>query len=741
MTGVSGQTITGIVADANGSGIPAAQVSIHNSNSPTASTQTDTEGRFSITGNITARTRLTVSATGFTPFERELAPNGVYDFTIVLQPAAVSEDVTVSITREETTVDETPASVVALTRRDLDATAAQTVDDTLRQVAGFTLFRAGSSKTTNPTTQGANLRGVSGSGASRASVLFDGLSLNDAFGGWTYWSRVPRVAVQQAEVLRGGASAIYGSGGLSGAVNLVPVRAEDGETIIRLEGSGGSQETADVGAFVAHARNKWTVDLAANAFTTGGYIPVAEDERGSVDTRATSQNGNVIAGIGRMFSAGRLFARGSIFSEDRDNGTSLTENATYFRQIAAGGDLDGKSFGRFEVRTFLQTQVYDQTFSAVSLDRNSENLTRLQRVPSQAYGGNLFWSRALGDHAVASSFEFRDVRGFSDELGFTSSVATSASGAGGHQRELAVFAQDFWRITDGVNLSVGGRYDYWENFDAHAATRIFASNGFTSVSFPDRSESSFSPRIGVLFDGTDRISFYGSYSRSFRAPTLNELYRGFRVGNAVTLANENLRAENANTFEGGVRFSGERFSVRANAFVTTVTDPVVSITLSSTPSLITRQRQNVGETRSRGVEIDADYFPIAGLKLSASYLFVDARVTEFPGNESLVGNRLPQVPEQQLNIQFQYRPDTRWTFGSQTRISSERFEDDANTLQLGSYTTTDVTVAFRANEFIEIFGAVENIFNSRYDIALTPTRSVAAPAFVRVGLRYSFSKR
>ena len=739
--GVSAQTITGVVVDSTSAPIPNADVSLVDSS--TVRTTTGIDGRFTLSGTITDRTRLVVRATGFALFERALAADGVFDFTIVLQPEQLTEDVTIAITREDAGLNDTPTSVVVLSRDRLKATAAQTVDDALRQVAGFTLFRAGSSKTMNPTTQGANLRGVSGSGASRATVLFDGLPLNDAFGGWTYWSRAPRIAVDRAEVLRGGASSIYGSGGLSGAVDLVPVRARDGETVLRMEGSGGSQRTADGGLFLAHSRHGWSFDITGDAFTTGGYIPVAKDERGLVDTPATSEHGNVIAGLERRFTLGRLFARGSIFSEDRDNGTSLTENATYFRQLAIGGDLDDKTFGRFEARAFLQTQVYDQTFSAVSASRNTETLTRLQRVPSQAWGSSLFWTRGFGDHAIASSVEYRDVRGFSDELGFTSSVSTSASGAGGHEQTFAVFAQDFWRVNGKFNLSLGARFDHWRNIDAHSATRVFATNALTSTIFPDRNESSFSPRVGVVYDATENVSLYGSFSRSFRAPTLNELYRGFRVGNVVTLANENLRAERANTFEGGVRFSalGRRLTIRTNAFVTTVNDPVVSITLSSAPSLIIRRRQNVGETRSTGVEIDAEFSPVSSLRLSASYLFVDARVTEFPGSESLVGNRLPQVPQQQFNLQLSYRPTDRWTFGVQTRASSDRFEDDTNTLRLGGYFTADATVAFRADEKIEVFGAVENLFNSRYDIGLTPNRTVAAPTFVRVGLRLDLSKR
>ncbi len=495
------QTLTGIVVDGNGAAIENAFVTLLDGNLPKEKMQTDTEGRFTIAGTITTRSRLTVNANGFAPFERLIRNDGVWDFTIVLRPATVGADVTVSITRTETRLSETPASVVALTRQTLDSTAAQTADDTLRQVAGFTLFRRGSSKTTNPTAQGANLRGVSGSGASRASVLFDGLTLNDAFGGWTYWSRVPMIAVEQAEILRGGASSLYGSGGLSGAVDLVPLsNAVDGP-IFSFRASAGSQNTYDGSMYGGYETGGWGFDLAAETFQTGGYIPVAEDERGIVDTRATSRHNNGIFSIERTFqseppaSAGgqndagnktRIFFRGNLFDERRDNGTSLTYNKTYFRQAAGGADVFYQQLGELRFRAFIESQVYDQSFSAVSADRNSETLSRLQRVPSQAIGTSLFWTKPFRSHTIAASFETREVRGFSDEVGYTAGRPTSVSGSGGSERAFAFFVQDSWSGTEKLNLNFGVRVDHWKNFDAHSSTRPLTTNIITDTTFPDR---------------------------------------------------------------------------------------------------------------------------------------------------------------------------------------------------------------------------------------------------------------
>lgn len=755
------QTITGTVYDTQNRPVADAVVTLQGRGTVQARTTTNSEGEFAVSRGNTSEMSLVVDAQGFTAFTRKLSNDGVRDFSIILQPSNVSADVTVSITRTETRLNETPASVVVLTRDNLDSTAAQTNDDSLRQIAGFTLFRRSSSKTSNPTTQGANLRGVSGSGASRAAVLFDGLSLNDAFGGWTYWSRVPQSAVKQAEVLRGGASSLYGTGGLSGAVNLVPLKNTDGAPILNIRASAGSQNTFDGGLFTSVAKNGWAIDLAAETFQTGGYIPTAANERGLADTRANSRHNNGILTIERKFGSkgsppfkggvptasadgvvnGRVFLRGNLFAESRDNGTSLTNNRTYFRQAAAGADYSNSRLGDFQLRSFIETQVYDQTFSAVSADRNTETLSRLQRVPSQLHGANLFWTRPIKTHSIAASFETREVRGFSDEVGFTNNRATSLSESGGTERTYAAFVQDIWRVTDKLNLNFGGRFDGWQNVDAHSTTRTLTTNAVTVLRFADRDQTAFSPRVGALYQLTPSISLYGAFSRSFRAPTLNELYRGFRVGNVVTQANANLTAERANTFEGGVSFTRRRLNIRGNVFVTEVSDPVVSVTLSTTPTLITRQRQNVGQTRTRGIELDADYALSSDLKLSASYLFADARVTEFPANPSLIGKFLPQIAKQQLNMQLTYRPQSRFSFGIQTRLSDDQFEDDLNTLRLSPYFTMDATATYRMRERFEIFAAAENIFNSRYDIGLTPNRTVAASAFVRLGLRFGLGKR
>src|SRR5262245_57994094 len=96
-------------------------------------------------------------------------------------PVRAAESIVVTATRTEQPAADAPASLVVFSVPDLEAAAAPTLDDSLRLMPGFTLFRRTGSRMANPTTQGVSLRGLGPSGASRALVLADGLPLNDPF--------------------------------------------------------------------------------------------------------------------------------------------------------------------------------------------------------------------------------------------------------------------------------------------------------------------------------------------------------------------------------------------------------------------------------------------------------------------------------------------------------------------------------------------------------------------------------
>lgn len=138
------------------------------------------------------------------------------------------DQVVVSAGRIEQKLRDVPANVTVITKQDIRKSAARTIDDLLRQVPGFSMFRRSSTLVSNPASQGVSLRGISPSATSRTLVLLDGVPLNDAFGGWVSWGKVPLESIERIEVTRGGGSGVYGNYALGGVINVVTKRPEAG---------------------------------------------------------------------------------------------------------------------------------------------------------------------------------------------------------------------------------------------------------------------------------------------------------------------------------------------------------------------------------------------------------------------------------------------------------------------------------------------------------------------------------
>ena len=704
------RVISGVVSDSAGAKITQATVEFE-SNDGIVRTRTDEGGKFTLT-SATADGTLTVRSPGFNT--KRLKMDGTMSevpLQIQLEPAGLIERIVVSADDERIPI--TPASEYAIGQRELALSGALTVDDVLRQVPGFSLFRRSGGLTANPTTQGVSLRGVGANGASRALVMYDGVPLNSPFGGWVYWNRLPRVNIESVEVFNGGASDLYGSGALGGVINVTS--RSHSTAFFDVEASAGNAQT---GAASVSAGKSWgdvAVGLALQALHTRGYILVPDIQRGLVDTRAGTSDLSGTLTLSRGFgSRGRGFARLGSFGESRENGTPLQVNDTRIASLDLGLDWTD-----FSVRVYGSKENFNQNFTAVAAKRNSETLTNRQRNPSQQIGFAFQWRRTIGDrHSLSAGAEGRDVRGQSAETFVR---------AGGRQRSFGFFASDAVRI-GGWLLNFGGRVDRWRNYDGFLNRTIFA----------DRSETAFSPRAAVLKRFDNGISFNLSVYRAFRAPTLNELYRNFRVGNIVTNANSALNAERLTGGEAGLGIEAfsERLFIRSNVFWSHIDDSIANVTLVTTPTLITRQRQNLGAIRARGVELAAILKPNHNWELSSEYLFTDTTVLRFPANRTLERLLVPQIPRNQVNFQVSYT-NKGWTAATQGRFVARQFDDDLNTLPLERFFTLDAQVSRAISERARVFLAVQNLTGTRYEISSTPVFTLGPPVLVRAGVRLS----
>jgi len=742
--------ITGTVRDVAGGVISGASIVVR-AGSHEQHVTTGPDGRFTIPSSDLGALVVIVRAPGFAEVQRAVpagAPRANLD--LVVEPAMITEAVTVTAMRSERRTGDVPASVSLLERQDIKQSPALVADDVLRQIPTFSLFRRTSSLASHPTSQGVSLRGIGPSGVSRTLVLVDGVPVNDPFGGWVYWSRVPLESSDRVEVVDSNTSSLYGNYAMGGVINFVTAPAAP--KTAELKAQYGSRNTPKLDFSGSHVLGKVGVTVDGNVFDTDGYGIVRANERGRVDNKAAAKFWNLNAKVDYTHSPrARAFVKVGYFDEERANGKASTidgteeANDTTWRNLSAGARFRLPDQSDLQATIFTDDETFHSNFLAVPAStppRNIGRMTLTQTVPTTSVGGMVQWSRALGPKQYfTAGTDWRWVDGDSQENGLDTATGTQVilkRVSGGTQRSLGAFVQDLIVPIPQLTLTFSVRADGWRNYDGHnLETSLIGAVVNNIPSLPVRSDTVASPRAAARYHVTDRVDVWGDLGWGFRAPTLNELYRQFRVGQTLTLANAGLGPERLVGGETGISIAASRdITFRTTWFDNRIKDPVSNVTISQVGANITQQRQNLGRTHVWGIQNDVEYRLGSSWRFAAAYVYDQAKVTENPANTALVGKFLPQVPEHRASVRAAYTNARFVSLAAAVQFVGSQFDDDLNTATrlLPNYALVDMTASREVGRNAELFVGVQNLFDAEYFVGTLPT-TVGAPRMVMGGIR------
>ncbi len=606
-----------------------------------------------------------------------------------------------NVTVNATLTTPTPAAITVLPGQEIEQIPGIELDDRLRQVPGFSLFRRSSSLVANPTTQGVSLRATGSTGASRTLVLWDGIPLNDPFGGWVYWDRIDPNYIEDVEIDRGAPTSVFGDRAMGGTISIFS--PPDQPDHLFLNYFGGNENTQDVSAAYSNTWGRWGLTIHSRDFTTDGYFITPPKLRGSVDDRANVRFATGDLHLDYFGAHDRLSLHLDILAEERQNGTVLTHNSTGLGTIGAtyahtwtDDEISGIVF-------HTQSQFHS-TFSSISANRNFETLTSRQTVPEEDVGGAVYWKH----HGKQRSYTWDTVvgtdadriHGISYDYSYTTHIATPN---GGTLFEHGVFGQ--------ADLTLN-RFTFFGG----VRQQFTGENGETFVS----------PNAGLAV-GLGRFRLRTSGYRSFRAPTLNELYRPFRVGNVLTEANPALVPEGLTGVEAGADWTAESTRISFTLFHNELNNLIDNATLSTTPTLILRQRQNFPSAFSRGMEASLMQH-WREWTFQAGYMFADARLA--------TGQHIPEIPKQQGTAELTYQHNSSLISGG-VRAFGLVFDDDLNQFLLPGFATIGITAEQHLTKRLSALASVDNLLNRTYLVALTPFPNTGEPRLWRVGLRWS----
>ena len=685
--------------------------------------------------------------------------------TATVGPAPALPALVVAAARAPVQVADLAVAVDLFSAERLQASPGRAVDAVLRESPAFSLFRRSGSLVANPTAQGVSLRGLGPSGASRSLVLLDGVPLNDPFGGWVAWGKVPGLALAGAEILRGGGSAEWGNAALGGTVALFTDFPTDAGTARaasnrsnassgRLRASGGSSRTSEgEGLFLAPVGRDGVVRTSVSALTTAGDFALSPAQRGAVDRRLDLRQRLLQSSWHQRLGAASpirltLTVRG--FEEDRGNGTDLQRNASRERFASIALAANPTTVLSWTANVYAQRQELRSLFTSVDFSRRLETPANDQfAVPSTAGGANATLSlRHAGTARARSTFgtDVRTIRGETrEDFLWSGTRFTRRRFAGGAQQFLGVFAQHERSLGDGLRASAALRLDRWSNTDGHR--HEWDSVTLTPTRddrFADRHGASLNPRLGftmpwrlgaVAGDASPRLRL-ATY-RAFRLPTLNEFHRPFRVGNVNTEANPLLQPEHVRGFEGGIDLPLGALRTSVTVFRQDLHDAVANVTLSRTPSLVSRQRRNLEAVRVDGVEAGLWWEPSRAWSFRVEAMFSDATVRKAASQVALEGRRLAQVPRFVGTAGASWRDPAFGTLEVRLRHTSTQYEDDENLLPLEPATGVDVQWSRSLARWLEGFLTVENATQASLQTGRTSDGliSLDAPRRFRLGVR------
>lgn len=647
--------------------------------------------------------------------------------------------------------EQVPFAVTRLAGDPLRTNPAVTLDGALRSVPGFSLFRRSDSFSANPTAQGVSLRGLGPSGASRSLVLLDGVPLNDPFGGWIAWTKVPRESLAGVEIVRGGGATAWGNAALGGIVQLFT--EEPGATRGRLAASSGAFATRSVELAVSQPLGPGTLQLLGRDFSTDGYALVAPENRGPIDRPAGSRHRWAAGRWQQALAPGlqtTLTARR--FEEDRNNGTPYQRNSSRenFASVALAGQA-GAAFA-WNAAAYAQDQRFASTFSSVNATRTAETPASDQHdVPAAAWGAAWtgVWRQDDGARTSAG-LDWRRVRGETREsFMFTAGSFTRERVAGGTQETGGWFLLHERPLTPALRATLGARLDLWRESGGHRReTDRAAGNVLRDDTYPGRDGTEFSPSIGFVWLPAAGWRVRAAAQHAFRRPTLNELYRPFRVGNVITEANAALATEHATSAELGVERRTGPLTLGTAVFRNDLRDAVGNVTLAKGPGTfpivgfvpaggLGRQRLNLDRALVQGLEASARWEPTDRLSLAIDYLYNDATVRAAPAAPALAGKRLAQVPRHTAAFGATWKPVQPLTLTPRVRYLGRQFEDDENQLRLAAALVVDLGASCALSPQCELFINAENLTGERIETGRSADGlfNTGTPRFVSAGLR------
>lgn len=620
-------------------------------------------------------------------------------------------EMVVTATRTERSIDEVPANVSVITSKDISYRNVDKMQDLLRTVenieAGQQFSGAHASRI--------DIRGVGGSYSMPTSkVLVDGTGTDSIIssvqgnGGLNFLSPWD---VEQVEVVRGPASALYGPEVIGGVVNLIPKRWKS-DPGAEVHAAYGSHNTAKFGAAVGAANDVGDFRLSLYNAGSNGFVS---------QTQPDTPGGNISVDIAsREWKDRKKAFYGGLRPSDHQEITA-SYNDFAIRSFTQGGhpnqylNLDGSTW----------TLGYRHDFGEKATIKASYRETRLQH--RYGFDNEYLWGTPGDLGLAAKGAKFGDSSEFNIQADWH--ISADHLLIAGYSRGTGVFTLnsmfgnnvyknkstvDGFYMQDEVrfgqwNFTLGGRQDHIRQYDD-------TKNGVETN--PSSSVSVFNPRLGVGYQWTPATSLYASVGTAYVPATNSAQFTDANV------PNPSLKPEKSTSYEIGLRSKQSYGDLKVALFHTDYKDKINRVQINA----LQTQNQNINRVEVNGLELGLKGRIGDSWSPFMNYSFTDSRIKADVTNPANVDTRMPQTSAHKLNLGVVYSPGNTWSASLMGSYHSDQYvrqwycpTNNTNTYEchLSGYFTADLKITkallpFGDKDKWSAWLAVNNLTGTKY---------------------------
>ncbi len=549
-------------------------------------------------------------------------------------PPVYLDAMVVTATRTEQKMEELPASVSVIDTREMETVKfVDSRKELLKRIPGYSMIR--------------NLRIPMGS-KNYTINLVDGLATSSAFGSGTIGSAedTNTFDIERIEVVRGPASALYGSNALGGVINVI-TRKPPLEPEFRIWGESGMYDRLRGGVSAAGSADRLGYFLDANILDYEGWQDRTVNERKQVSGKMRFN----------MDSSSLFAVRAEYLDTYQENPGYLTQAQydTDWQQTAVqdayNEELATSASARFE-RDLSDHSIMELSYGI----RN----TKSEGPPSYSATGGFGSDDVTNQNMVGLyqyGFDFwRSELITGIDLQHSASDSTTYAGRStatviAQQWDVAAvvtspFMQFEFSPAERIRLSLGARYD---SIRYSATGYTVSSRTGARTDYDDTTVfNHVSPKAGITFNLGGEHRLWLGYGQGFVVPSRTYLFTGSRGYDP----NPDLDPEKADNYEIGLRgkMMGSRLTYDITAYRTDITDMLVA---DDEFDLYV----NAGEVRVQGLETTLGCALGDHWRLDVAYTYADNTYVDFTsGGDDYSGNTLAASPEHHLNARVTWMP-------------------------------------------------------------------------------------